>query len=248
MEKKAFFGFGTKKKKKEDAREGLWSSYMDDKTDIALDTLLKAYEPEMNMRIARFSAAKVPRSAMKDFARKKAIRAFDTFDPNRGAKLSTWVTHNIRNIAEDINKYKSTIKIRGKRDRLIGDLKDTRAMFMDVHDREPTLEELATEMGEPTRIVAKAMAELNPGYSPITMESDPFHTGTMTPELQQAMRIVRIGLNDQERLIWDYKLGINGQRRVPKQSEIAKLVGVSDGTVTRTIQRITRELEELEVL
>ena len=248
MEKKGFFGFGKATKKKDDPREGLWSSYMGDKTDIALDVLLNAYEPEMNMRIARFSAAKVPRSAMKDFARKKAIRAFDTFDPGRGAKLSTWVTHNIRNIGEDINKYKSTIKIRGKRDRLIGDLKDSRAMFMDAHDREPTIEELAVEVGQPARVIAKAMAELNPRYAPITMESDPFHTGTLPHELQQAMRIVRIGLNNQERLIWDYKLGINGKQRVPRQSEIAKLVGVSDGTVTRTIQRITRELEELEVL
>jgi DNA-directed RNA polymerase specialized sigma subunit len=158
--------------------------------------------------------------------------------------LATWVSHKVRNIGEDIDRYKSETQIRGKRNRLVGKIIDATDSLSEEYGREPTVEELAAEIGAPEREITKTLAEWKADIDPISTEPNPFHGDVLTSHQQQMIRLVRHDLRQNERLIWDMYWGMNGQAKLTKQSQIARKAGVSDGTVTRTLQKITKKLQD----
>jgi DNA-directed RNA polymerase specialized sigma subunit len=207
-----------------------------------VDDLLKAYEPEVHRRVEELSSGFLSQQTLGVFGRSKALQAFRSWDPSRegAASLKGWVERHVRRIGEDMQRYQFEVQLKSKRASRVGLLTDVQSSLRQELGREPTIEELHVDTGMDPREIARTLAELHGSSSGLTTEPDPFHTGRMTPQQVQTMRLVRLDLRPRERLIWDLKLGINGQPKTDSQRTIARKAGVSDATVSRTLARIER--------
>ena len=240
--------FGLKKPRapSSDPRERHWHEWRANPSAANLEALLKAYEPEMKWRVRELSTGFVPPTAMMRFAKSKALRAFDTWDPSKegGAALKTWVSTHVQQIGSDMNRYQFETQLRGKRPELVRRISDAQDTLTQELGRPPTLEELHVDTGEDPNEIARLLGELQGVRSGSTLEPDPFHTQRLAPDQVHALRLVRMDLTPTERLVWDLTHGMNGQPKLRTQTEIARRVGVSDATVTRALRKIEKMVAE----
>jgi RNA polymerase primary sigma factor len=188
---------------------------------------------EANMRLVINIAKnyKVKLIPMEDLIQEGAIglmQATERFDPDKGFRFSTYATHWIRQaIGRAVDNKSKTIRLPAHVSQTVRRLEKERAIFAQVHQREPTHAELAEIVGC-TECKVKAvintshdlvsldvpvgdrfgstLGSLLPDADPTTPESEAIQ-GAVTGELQKAVS----ELSDREQQVIGMKYAPNGQ-------------------------------------
>ena len=110
-----------------------------------LAPLLKLYAPVFNKRMS-WKAPRVPEVVFKKELEGHAIRAFYSYDPNRGTALNTHVENHLVKAQRYNNKYQNTAYIPEEKSRYIGHISRAKDALMDELNREPTSAEIHAHM------------------------------------------------------------------------------------------------------
>jgi RNA polymerase primary sigma factor len=177
------------------------------------------------------------------------MKAIDRFDPERGAKLSTYASWWIKQaIKRALASQGKTIRLPDKVVEKIAHLRRVSAEINNELGREATEDELAEEIGIPAKTVARLKSA---GRRPESLdapisEDDLTDLGENVPDEQtqtpfellrekdfsdQIDRILRI-LNKREATIIAQRFGLNGATAKPLE-QVAELIGVTRERVRR---------------
>lgn len=224
-----------------DAEMQLWHRYKSgDKA--ALGPLMRKFEGMVNVWVSQTQSAAIPGSVRKAEAWKHVKAAIDTYDPGRGAKLSTHVHNRLRKGTRFINTYSDVARMPEERQRLIGAFRFAKDSLTEKHGRPPSVAELYdyfqadTSLNESKRRslslrqIARLEREIRPEV--ITDTSQDFDTIMMEndPKFDMALNTVYMSLTPRDQKIFEHQTGYLGQP-VLKNVEIARMVGVSPTTV-----------------
>jgi len=200
----------------------LWKQWRKTKDPEVLQHLIKSMDPIILGRAAQFRTAPIPQSAIEAEARKQAVSAFETFNPDRGAQLGTHVNNYLRKVYRYVTTYQNIGRVPESRVAKIDLFQKTKQYMSESKGREPSAVELADELKWSKREVGRMELELR---KDLGLEASFGDMGFN--ELSSSADLLNYGyyeLTPEEQNVLDYTLGKHGKPAL-KMSDIATRMG-----------------------
>lgn len=223
----------TARKEREAAYLAQWKETKD---PAHLAPLLKAYEPVIANAVRKFRAPAVPEAAFHAEAVSHAIKAFETYNPDRGAALSTHVQNNLMRLHRYNSKLQNVAYIPPDSARWIGPIDRAHADLTDDLGRPPTHAEIGQHIGISANRVKAIQGLRRADIASSSFEDSPADLAMARD--QEVLSLLPYNLNDRQKAVFDHLYG-DKQHLAPKvngrvnMSELGKKLGLSSSQVSR---------------
>ncbi len=124
----------------------LWREYKRTGSKQARDQLLRNFDGLIQNQVNRWAGA-LPREVLRNKAKVLAIKAFDSYDENKGTALSTHVTNSLQPLSRLVYQHQNTARLPENVSLQMGSYQSAKSYLESEKGREPTTDELADELG-----------------------------------------------------------------------------------------------------
>jgi DNA-directed RNA polymerase sigma subunit (sigma70/sigma32) len=187
-------------------------------------------------------STQLPKAAVRSDMLRQYVTALDSFDPEKGAALSTHVTTHMQHTGRYLQKYQNVGKISSTRTQYIGEFKRIHARLTEDLGREPSTHEIADEMVLAPKEIETLRRELR-----ADLRSEGF-AGDQTiesPRILDRLVFEHGSLNPEQQTVLEYTEGMYGRPKLGSDAEsIAKEMGVSPQKVRALKKQIWRRVEK----
>ena len=218
----------------------VWKRWNKSRSSQDLSALFKQMENLIQKKVNIFSAAPVPRSALEGEAKKWAYKAFETYDPNRGVKLSTHVTNWLQKMYRYTTQHQNFARIPEHVALKINAYKSAQSELQEKFGRPPTHIELADHLKWSQKHVAQVDNSLRQDIASTAWEGDE-HFDQNNPRLE-ILAMGYYSLTPEEQLIYDYTLGQHGKVK-SNPGQIAKIMKMSPSKVSKLRNSVSTKLQ-----
>ena len=169
----------------------------------------------------------IPPEAIRAEFTNQTVQALQSFDPNRGTKLTTHIGHQLKKAQRFITTYQNPGRIPEYR---IRELQDAEQRLDERLGRAPTQLELADKLKWSPRQVGVLQREVRKALPTGQFEQDP---SSFVPSRQkEVLRLLPYELNSEERAVFEYIYGVGGKPKLGPGA-IAQRLGMSAPKVSR---------------
>lgn len=223
----------------------LWHTWNNEgRTPEHLEPLLKEYQPVVYAKTREWKAPRVNEAAFQAELQTHIIKAFESYDPNRGASLRTHVEHRLPKALRYNAKNQNIAYIPEESASYIGKIKGSIDQLREEFGRDPTNAEIADHINEkyspkkpltPARIgTVRSSTKFDFPSSGLTF--DP--TRTESSKEQEVLSLMQAELpayfpNPLEREVFEYIYGLNGKPKITKTNELAAKLGKGAPQISR---------------
>jgi len=221
-----------------------YDQWVVDPTPDTMAGVLNSVSPTVTSEIQRYSG---PKPLLRSKARTLAIKAVKSYDPTRGAKLSSWVVTQM----QPLSRYSQRLKpVRSSEVavRQAAEMDTQRRRFELDEGREPTDVEMADIVGISAKRVRLLRDKVN-ATAPESSLTNPETSEIDLPPVMEsgtldfASEAVYHGLQPREKLIFNWKTGLHGKKQLENQ-EIARRLGISPAAVSQTTAVIAERIRK----
>jgi RNA polymerase primary sigma factor len=226
----------------------LWKTWKKTKNPVHLNALVKSVDPFLQSYVNKFSTSPLPRAAMESQARILAIKAIETYNPNRGAALNTHMGHELRHLNRYVLEYQNIGRIPENRGMAISKFKNIRAHLIDELGREPTVLELADRLQWSVSEVERMQQELRQDLTVAQGKEEAFFDTNFneTDVTQDIVQFVYYQSSPIEQKILEYWFGLGGVPRISLEEMPMKL-GMSIDDVRRISKDLAKKVAEAKI-
>jgi DNA-directed RNA polymerase specialized sigma subunit len=222
----------------------LYQNYLQNPGKPTLGPVLRALDPIITAETHRYEG---PKDLLKGRAKLIAAESVKTYDPSRGASLSTWVTGNLRSLSR-YGKTLQPVKVPEVARQRAAELERRRQEIWDAKGEEPTDTELADDLGISVKKVRwlknKTLAVMNTGGFDTEDDDARSLPGTVqSNQLPESVDAVYSGLSPRDRKIFDMKTGRTGAP-VPNHL-IAKRLGLTPAMISDRSRYIAERIKQV---
>ncbi len=218
-----------------------WQQWKLTKSGIDLQRLMKRMEGLIISNTSKWKV-RVPRSSLRAEAERLALRAFETYNPEKGATLATHVNIWLQKLHSFASRYGDI----GKRpeDRFAGARKFNEAEehLRTQLKRDPSAAELADFLKMPVPEIERYRMEQIQSLTernPVELSS----IEAIDPIKRYALEAVYYDLSPEEKLVYEHLQGRGGRRKTTSTGDIAALTGMTASKVSRLKKKIAEKLE-----
>lgn len=126
--------------------QAAWEAWRSNRTDMNLQKLLQQMNPIIQNEVNRWAGA-VARPVLETEAKNLAVEAFQTFNPDMGAALATHVTNRLKKLSRTAYAHQSISRMPEYQVLKYQTFNNAKSVLADNLGREPTVDELADELG-----------------------------------------------------------------------------------------------------
>jgi len=137
---------------------GLWHDWKGGNKQ-SLPTLLRSMDPLIQQQVNKFQAAAIPRTAIEAQGRALAVKAFEDYDPNKGAALNTHVFNHLKHLQRYVIDYQNVGKIPEHRGIQISRFRNIKRNLEEELGREPNVIELSEALDWSQKEVNRMVSE-----------------------------------------------------------------------------------------
>ena len=234
------------KKGRKEHELGLWQAWKDGGEQAEhLAPLLKLYEPIIAQKVRQWKPPQVPESAFKAELQTHTIKAFQSYDPTRGAALNTHVESRLPKAMRYGNRGANLQYLPEEQARSIGKLTKAKDLLTEELGRAPTNDEIADNVGlTPKRVgtILGGMKRDIPMSRSGGAESYDYgnnSAGTGRDFEEQQIAVAQHILPDlfpgkpDIHSLFHYTFGTGGFPQVHSTSELAKRLNKSESQISR---------------
>jgi|PlaIllAssembly_1097288.scaffolds.fasta_scaffold01348_2 DNA-directed RNA polymerase specialized sigma subunit len=210
----------------------------------SLKPLLKAFRPVINSHsntYARSNPNLPPEAVRMDFMN-HAVKAFESYDPNRGTSLHTHVNWRLLQGRRFVSTYGSGLgRIPENRVYKVQQFLNARDELTDTLGRPPAASEMADHLKWPVKHVTALELETR---SEVPSSLLPADTTSIMPERgTEVLRLLQYELNPEETAVLEHLYGMNGKPKL-KPGDIAKQLNMSSSKVSKIKLNIANKAKE----
>lgn len=221
-----------------------WNQH--DRQPQAVRPLLKRFKPLIMKRANVFAGKNpnVPAEAVRAEFTTHAMRAFETYDPNRGAALKTHVYNQMRKGQRFISQYGGGFG-RMPEDRFykVQQFRNARDELADELGRTPSALEMSDHLKWPVKQVTQMELEDRKEVPMSRLTKD--MTSIKPSHDAEVIRLIQYDLAPQERVVMEHLLGINGKAQL-RPGQIATRLSISPSKVSRIRANIAKKIKQYE--
>lgn len=233
----------------------LWNTWKTEgKKPEHLEPLLKAYDSNLNSKVRQWKAPNVPASAFKLVLQDHLVKAFDTYDPSKGAALNTWAESKLQKAKRYNARNQNMAYIPEEQISRIAPINKAMNLLQEELGREPTNQEIADHITENSNkpITAKRVETVRksqrkdiPGS---TFESDPVPRLSNFEEQQLAVaaNILPTLFPDKPQMhaLFNHIYGTNDHEQISSTTELAKKFGTNLSQISRMKKQLGATLRQ----
>jgi DNA-directed RNA polymerase specialized sigma subunit len=221
----------------------LWHQWKQDPTPNTLEPLLKRFDNVIGQRVSMWKAPNVSESALRANLHGLAIKAFETYDPNKAA-LNTHLQNTLRRGLRFTRKNQNLAYIPEAKVERIGPIDRAVDELTEELGRPPSPAEISSHMNQSLpqgkRLTSGKVQEIQG-----QRRSDLFESGSefdpvsfSSPREQEVLSLLRPSLSQDHQQVFDHLYGLNGKARITSTGEIAQRLGKSPSQVSRVKKHI----------
>lgn len=124
----------------------LWEQWRRNNKPQDLSALLTQLNPVIQKEVGKWGST-VPRAGLEARANLLAVDALNNYDPKRGAAVATHVTSRIRKLSRHVYPYQNVARLPENKQLNYNTFQIANNRLLDTLGREPTIDELADELG-----------------------------------------------------------------------------------------------------
>lgn len=203
--------------------------------------LHKNFEGVINANVNKYGGgprSEIPRSAMYAKAVSLFDKAVNSYDPNKGTKLSTHIYNNLQPLSRYYRDNKTINHIPDNRSTHIWRLRDREQFLTDHLGREPSTNELAEDLKLPLKTITSLRKEMKSEH----LAEDGLETFTGASDelekFQDSIKAMMLDLSPTQQNFVEYLYGMNGRPKLTIK-KMSKKMGVPESRV-RYIQKQVR--------
>lgn len=203
-----------------------WQEYKKSPTPLNRTNLLKRFDGLIQNQVNRWMGP-LPRETLEAEAKTLAVKAFDTYNPNAGAQLSTYLTSQLQPLSRLVYTYQNAARMPERIAQKMVTFTQANESLKLTLGREPTTDELHNELGWNAADINKVR-----GYNRRDLvESGPAVSGSFFEESGDDKDDILLGaiyfeLSPDEKQLFELVTGYNGVTPL-KNPELAKKLGIS---------------------
>jgi len=196
-----------------------------------LAPLLQSYTPVIEQKIRQWKAPAVNEAAFRAELQKHLINAFETYDPSRGAQLSTHVENRLQKAKRFNTKFQNMAYIPEGQAVHIGKIQKAHDELLDELGRPPTHEEIADHIGMSPKQVARIIKSQRKDIPASAFENDPYEYELQRDE--EVLSLLPYNLTSDELAVFNHIYGRDGYPQITSTNELAKRLGKSPSQISR---------------
>lgn len=218
-----------------------WKLHKDKDT---LYELTKSLRPTIDSVVASLGGTGNPHISAK--ARVIAAKAIQSYDPEAGATLPTWVSQQLRQLTRDIRKSNNTVHVPDGVQLDAYNLYRAEQEFMDEYGREPTVDELADRAHLSVKRIKDVRTKMRPVIADASTEDA---DGSSMLELassdytQDALDYVYAESDRNDKKILEYTVGYGGHQVLDNKAIMGKL-NLTPVQLSRRKARLSMRINE----
>lgn len=230
----------------------LYGNWVVDKTPQNMSAILKHMDPLIKAEASKYGGGPVINTKAKALAAKAVM----SYNPNSGARITSWVVTNL----QPLHRYRNdsqVIRMPEVASARAAELNRLSGNYSDEYGHEPTDEQLADYSGLPVKTVQSlrdrrkaVMSESSMG-TPDTGGDE--SSGGLPPvdressSLTDAADEVFKELDDRDKFIYEHSTGVTN-KEVKSKKDIADILGVSPAFVSQRSEDIANRIIDVESL
>ncbi len=223
----------------------MWKKWKEDPSDANLVPLMESLQGLVTSKVSEFRTAPVPPSAVRGAANVAVMKALNTYNPNKGAALHTYVSWHLKKVRSFVVKYQNIGRIPEHRAYRITEYKNAKAALTEKHDMPPDALTLSEHLGWSMAEVGRMENELRKDLiASRNLEADKLSDlEAESGREREVLRYIYYDLDKDERAVFEYSLGMNGKPKL-SAGQIAKKMGISQPKVSRLRKKIDNKINE----
>ena len=221
--------------------EASFAEYKADPSPEKLSAVVKDLRPSFDYALSAVQSQDDP--VMKIKARTLAAKAVQRFDPEGGAALPTWVSSQLLPLRRTRRQMQTAVRVPERIHLDAYTLAKAEKDFVDQHNREPDVSELADFSKLPVKRIQTIRQSLRK-----TPSETAIGDGTPPQEIDftgEALDYVHQDSDHTDRRIIELKTGYGGSEVTPPW-KIAQMLKLSPTQLTRRSQRITYRIQNID--
>lgn len=217
----------------------LWQRWKRTRDPGDLQLLLRQMEPIIQREVNKW-APSASRSYLEGQARRLAVQAFETYDPNAGAALSTYLASRLPKLSRPVYATQNAARMPETQSVLFHTFNHARMHLEDVNGRPPTTVELADHLAwEPKRVSEFQRIANRKEY--IESEEHPDADDTQ----DHLVDYIYHDLSPQQKLIFEHSTGYGGAK-VLSSADAAKKLKITPGQHAYQKSLIVKTVEQAQ--
>lgn len=219
--------------------------YKADSTPENLYKVTKSLKPTIDSAVATMGGSGNPQIAAK--ARVIAAKAIQSFNPEAGVSLPTWVSNQLRQLTRDIRKSNSVMSVP---DGVMLDaytIYKKTSEFEEENDREPTVDELA----DLTHMSKKRIEDVRKKMMPVvnetateSTEGESLLSGSRDDFSADALDYVYNESDTTDKKLLEYTVGYGGTRPLDN-AQIMEKLKLTPVQLTRRKARLSMRIQDI---
>ena len=201
---------------------------------------MKSMSKIIGMTRNKFSGVDIPPSMIEAEAKKHMIEAFNDYNPNMGAKLSTHVMNRQKRVGRFVQKHQNLARVVESRAQNWSEYTTARSELTDQLGRDPTASELGKRMKVSTREAGRYIAEDRRDLVQTGLDQNAFVS--MPTQDRIVLKMVEEELTPEEKAVYERMFGLNGAPR-QKPGQIARSLRIHPSKVSRLSASISKKIE-----
>jgi DNA-directed RNA polymerase specialized sigma subunit len=223
----------------------LWRKWKQTKSPYDLQNLMRQMDPVIQSEVNKWSGA-IARPVLEVHAKKLALEAFETYDPNRGAALNTHLTNRLKKLSRKVYTHQDAVRVPEYKKLKFNSFMKGQDELMSIHGREATTQELSDHLGWSQ----KTVTDIRGAMSPELIESEDmgaglFQTQSIWGSHEDAMvDMVYYDLNPTDKIIFEHSTGYGG-KRILSNEKIMQKTGLTQGQLSYRKRKIIDNLQDV---
>lgn len=202
----------------------LYNAWKETPSKANMGKLVKQLQPMISSEVNKLMGS-VPPAALHAEAMKWTIHAINTYDPTRGAALSTHVGHWLQKVKRLNYKTQNAARLAENQQLSFREYNTGRQDLMSQLNREPSVQELAAHLGWTQKQVTKFQRELFNDFYESGSEYSPEFTSFDSNKIQWTY--VKDNLTPEETKLLDLLMKSEDPATKMTSSQIAEALGVN---------------------
>lgn len=223
----------------------LWKKWKRTKNQTHLNELLKSMDPFLQSNVNKFTGSPLPRPAIETQARLLAVKAFGTYNPNKGAALNTHLGHELKHLTRYVLEYQNVGKIPENRGIAISKFQNVKSNLVEELGREPSTVELADKLQWSPAEVSRMQSELRQDLNIVQGKEESFFDTNfnVSDQKRDIVEFVYYSSTPEEQKILEYWFGLGGNPQLNVE-QIALRLNKTPAQIRDISKELARKIQE----
>lgn len=200
------------------------------------------YKPVVESVVQQYRTVGVSPSTLRAGAQTQMIRAFDTYDPNKGTQPITHVYNYMKKVQRTASESLISGHIPEARNMKRATFQTAMLNLVDRLGYEPNIDQVADELGWNRKEAARMYKELSGETTASAAKFDFYGNATQQESKDKALAdYLYHELGDKDKVIFEHTFGYGG-KPVLTNKEIAKKLNVNDMWITRRKKAMSEKI------